>query len=53
MRPATRQPVIAAASFVWDTLAWLHLWEGNDPASTYETYCEDQHTGHDHLSLHL
>ena len=53
IRPATRQPVIAAASFVWDTLAWLHLWEGNDPASTYETYYEDQHTGHDHLSMHL
>ena len=54
MRPATRQPVIAAAaSFMWDTLAWLHLWEGNDAASTYETYYEDQHSGHDHLSLHL
>jgi hypothetical protein len=54
MQPATRQqPVIAAASFMWDTLAWLHLWEGNDAASTYETYYEDQHSGHDHLSLHL
>ena len=54
MRPPTRQPVIAnAASFMWDTLAWLHLWEGNDLGNTYETYDDHQHTGRDHLSLHL
>ena len=51
MRPATRQPVIAAAAFMWDTLVWLHLWEGNDLGSTYEIY--DNHDGQDHLSLHL
>ena len=54
MRATTRQPVIAAAaSFMWDTLAWLHLWEGNDLGITYEIYDDQKHSGHDHLSLHL
>ena len=52
---ATTQPVIAnAASFMWDTLAWLHLWEWNDPTGNNEIcedfqYAEPQH----YLSPHL
>ena len=43
-----------AEAFLWDTLAWLNLWDWNDPASANET-CDSVHDidQHDHLSLHL
>jgi hypothetical protein len=54
MRPAAKQPIIANAAFMWDTLAWLHLWEWNDPTGNNEIcedfqYAEPQH----YLSPHL
>jgi hypothetical protein len=52
-RLSVRSLVVHAADFVWDTLDWLHLWEGNDPGSMNEGHHDCQSTDNEHLSLHL
>ena len=51
-RISVRALISQAGAFVWDTLTWLHLWQGNDPDSTHADHNDSQDSAQNHLSPH-